>query len=364
MNRELSVYFDLLRFIACLAVLLYHSNMRNIITEPIALSNYGHSAVIVFFVLSGYVISFVTDKKENTLLAYSASRFARIYSVALPALVITPFLDIIGEYFNSIFYIEKTTHDFWYIRIISGLFFLNEIWFISIMEFSNVPYWSLCYEAWYYILYGTFVFTSGRKRILLISAILLIIGPKILLLFPTWALGVFIYKKKSLRDIPEKWGWILFIGSFVIFTMFNIFEVAEYFNEMTKTTVGDEWYKLLTFSKFFIGDYILALIISMNFLGFRTISHRCKRLFKILENSSRKIANHTFALYLLHQPLILFFAAVLSGNPENSIFYIKTMLCVAASVYLLAKVTENKKSTYKLIFLKIAKHHDKSIHNN
>ncbi|PPD35137.1 MAG: hypothetical protein CTY19_03285 [Methylomonas sp.] len=351
MNKELSVYFDLIRFIACLAVLIYHSNMRNIIIEPIALSNYGHSAVIVFFVLSGYVISYITNKKEDSLLLYSTSRFARIYSVALPALIITPFLDILGESLNNTFYIGKTTHDYWYLRILAGLFFLNEIWFISIMEFSNVPYWSLCYEVWYYVIYGAFVFTRGRKRILILTCLLLFVGPKILLLFPIWCLGVFIYKNKLLKSLPEICGWIAFAASFFLFFIFDYFKIADNFNSFTESIIGPEWYKQLTFSKFFLSDYIFSSIIFINFIGFRAISHRFGVVFNFFTSTIRIMANHTFALYLFHQPLILVFAAAISGNPRSSQFYLETMFCVGISIYLLAKISENKKHLYKKIAL-------------
>ncbi len=39
---------------------------------------------------------------------------------------------------------------------------LNEVWFISITSFSNVPYWSICYEMWYYVGFALIVFLPGR----------------------------------------------------------------------------------------------------------------------------------------------------------------------------------------------------------
>lgn len=353
MNKELSIYFDLIRFLSCLAVLLYHSNMRNIIYEPIALSNYGHSAVIIFFVLSGYVISYVTTEKEGTLTQYSASRFARIYSVAIPALLLTPILDLIGENLDGLYYEGKTTHDYWYVRVLSGLFFLNEIWFVSIMEFSNVPYWSLCYEVWYYIIYAAFVFTHGKKRILLTFGLLVFVGPKILLLFPIWCSGVFLHKNKFLNSISEIWGWFAFLISFIIFFIFDHYNVADHFNDLTKSAIGPDWYKRLTFSKFFIGDYFLASIIFINFLGFRAISHRFSNVFIFFASSISSMAKHTFTLYLFHQPLILVFAALISGNPKSNYFYFQTMTCVGISIYFLAKISENKKHLYKKIALTI-----------
>ncbi len=87
MNKPFSIYLDLVRFAAACLVYLWHSNQRMLVADSIPLSQYGHSAVIVFFVLSGFVIAYITDTKENTLPSYAASRISRIYSVAVPTVV-------------------------------------------------------------------------------------------------------------------------------------------------------------------------------------------------------------------------------------------------------------------------------------
>ena len=45
--------------------------------------------------------------------------------------------------------------------------FTNEIWFSSIRPFSNGPFWSLGYEAWYYAIFGVWTFTRGRRRLVM-----------------------------------------------------------------------------------------------------------------------------------------------------------------------------------------------------
>ena len=61
------------------------------------ISHLGNDAVMVFFVLSGFVIAYVANSKEKTIESYFISRFARLYSVVLPALILT----IIFDYFGS-----------------------------------------------------------------------------------------------------------------------------------------------------------------------------------------------------------------------------------------------------------------------
>ena len=87
--HHFSVYLDLLRFGAAMMVLLFH--MRNLKIGPDKLLNLipakGHDFVVLFFVLSGYVISATVDRKNQSLRDYALDRMARVYSVAIPALI-------------------------------------------------------------------------------------------------------------------------------------------------------------------------------------------------------------------------------------------------------------------------------------
>lgn len=161
MKKEFSIYLDLVRFVAAALVVIYHSNQRNVITDSVPFSNHGHAAVIVFFVLSGYVISYIHSTRESQPVDYWSSRLARFYSLAVPAVLLCPLLDMAGEAIAPQFYAGVTTHTMAAVRIVSSLLYLNEMWTLSIMSFSNVPYWSLCYEMWYYVLFAIVAFTRG-----------------------------------------------------------------------------------------------------------------------------------------------------------------------------------------------------------
>ena len=66
MNRAFSTYLDLVRFSAACLVYLWHSNMRLLTTELLPASGYGHSSVIVFFVLSETGAISATREKSNS----------------------------------------------------------------------------------------------------------------------------------------------------------------------------------------------------------------------------------------------------------------------------------------------------------
>ena len=77
MNKAFSIYLDLVRFLAACLVYVSHTNLRLLSTEIVPISSYGRSAVTVFFVLSGFVIAYITDTKETKWTVYAASRLSR-----------------------------------------------------------------------------------------------------------------------------------------------------------------------------------------------------------------------------------------------------------------------------------------------
>jgi peptidoglycan/LPS O-acetylase OafA/YrhL len=347
MRKEFSIYLDLIRFIASFMVVIYHSNTRALSKELIPFSNHGHAAVIVFFILSGYVISFVTATRENTPIAYWSSRLSRFYLLVIPVVLLTPVLDIVGEALGPQFYDGKTTHGLAWLRILTSLTYMNEIWNISIMSFSNVPFWSLCYEMWYYAMFAVVAFTRGRTRVVLLAACALIVGPKILLLAPIWVLGVVLHRWKALDRLPEPVSWMLFLGSIVSYVLFQEYEITEYGYALLGKLIGAHWAREFAFSRYFIMDYPLALIVAANFIGSRNISFRFGWLLVPLERPIRWIAALTFPLYIMHQPLMQFFSALINGNPNTPVFYLETMACTLLTVAVLGTYSERKRPAFK-----------------
>jgi peptidoglycan/LPS O-acetylase OafA/YrhL len=347
MNREFSLYLDLVRFSAAVLVLINHSNDRGLISE--VLPQWGHSAVMVFFVLSGYVIAYVTATKENTARDYIVNRMARIYSVAAVAILLTLLLDQTGQMINNDFYSSKTMHDHYLLRMLTSFFFINELWTVSITTYSNVPYWSLNYEVWYYIMFAVVFFLWGSQRVWGLILICVLLGPKILLLAPIWWLGVYLYRSRIFASISEKTGWILFLGSIVGIILFHYYGVEAIGKGWLRAQVGEYIYEQLAYSRSFLSDYLLGIMVFLNFAGFRSISHHFSGILNPPAKAIRVLASYTFILYLAHQPLIWFFTVLIDGDPNGLAFYFQVMLCVIASVYLLGQITEQRKGFYRNI---------------
>ena len=345
MSKTFSIYLDLVRFIAACLVYVYHSNQRLLVSDVLPASNFGHSSVIVFFVLSGFVIAYITSTKENRLSSYAASRISRVYSVVLPTVVLTIALDAIGRQLYPALY--SYPFDKFAIRSIASMLLLNEVWFVSITSFSNVPFWSICYELWYYVAFGVFAFFPRKLALALIVLVALILGPKIVLLAPIWVAGVILYRWESLNRIPESWAWTLVLASLAGIIAFHQIDLTGLVADQFKLLVGLKWHTEFTFSKFFLSDYLLTLLVFANFVGMRRISFRFGAALLLVERPVRFLAGYTFTLYLLHQPLFLFWAAVIRGDPTGYAYWLLTTTMVALSVGLVGYFTESKRHLLK-----------------
>ena len=192
MNRETSIYLDLVRFIAALFVFFTHASWQQSSGGLLWQLGFGREAVDVFFVLSGFVIGHVVETHERSPLAYAVARAARLYSVALPALALTFVLDRIGQP------LRPDLYTVWCCDLASparqyfgSLVFLNEIWSQHAPPGSALPYWSLGFEAWYYVAFGLAFFAPRPWNLIAAALVLLAVGPGIAVLFPLWLLGFY-----------------------------------------------------------------------------------------------------------------------------------------------------------------------------
>lgn len=344
MARSFSLYLDLLRLLAALTVLVAHAAQSTTLGRPLLPNSVGHNAVVVFFLLSGYVIAFVSDGKERTAREFWISRLARIYSVALPAMLLAPLADQAGLALDPQFYAAGlTTHDYPLLRLAASLVFVNELWLVSIMPFSNSPYWSLCYEMAYYLLFSLWCFGSGRRRWLWLGLAALVIGPKILLLAPVWGLGVLLYRWQGGYRLSAALGWACWCASLAGLAAFQYHDVGAQLSRWSGRLLGAELYQQLHFSKHFLGDYLLALLIALNFIGFRRVAGQFDGLLGPAAPVIRKAASYTFSIYLFHLPLLLLFEILLADMGRGYAYLGAVLASTLAAVILLGSVTEQQK---------------------
>jgi peptidoglycan/LPS O-acetylase OafA/YrhL len=216
-----SAHLDALRAVAALTVLLGHARSLFLVeyaavdslTLPAQIvyggTGFGHQAVMIFFVLSGFLISSTIKRaRQNGTWSwdtYLSRRLIRLLVVLLPALILTAVLDRIGvglfgtagiygghDSGNIIQFIVPSRDGL--DTLLGNAAFLQEILVPSFG--SNVPLWSLSYEFWYYVLYPLLIAIAlpqpiGRRIAFGAGAlaIVLFVGPLIASYFAVWIFG-------------------------------------------------------------------------------------------------------------------------------------------------------------------------------
>ena len=360
MNRTTSSYLDLMRIATAVTVFLVHANYGRF-TGGLPVICYlkflANDGVMVFFVLSGFVIAYVADGKETSGRDYAVSRLARLYSVALPAVGLTMVLDYLGSSVNY------TLYDGWWFqadnplwRISASLLFINELWFSSVRLFSNGPFWSLGYEFWYYVIFGAAFYLEGRLRLFAVATAMLIAGPKILLLFPVWLLGVLTYRTVKAAVVPEHWGWVLCLGSVAGYVLFQKLDLSRVLLAWSAANLdGVFFWSTLKWSYAtpFLSDYAVGALAALHLIGFAAVSHRFAGLFRMIGPGIHRLAGFSFSIYLFHYPLLQFLSAVLGVVPDPSWRSAAIVFGTLGLIYPLGLVTEMKKAAFKRAILHV-----------
>lgn len=354
MNQQFSVYLNLIRFLAALLVFLSHVK---IFTKGIwQIAGLGHEAVVIFFVLSGFVISFVTFGKKEDCRAYVVNRLSRIYSVALPAILLTLFLYYLGHWINPDAFArldERLIDPF--LTTLAALFFVNQSW-VGITVFSNMPYWSLGYEVLYYVFFGILVFTQGIKRNTLLLILLLIMGPSVVLYLPIWFMGGVCYNMINKYNVSLPTAASLYVISIIGMVICSLAFFQNIINSFLLSLIGERFYgALLEPAERFGSDYLLGVFVSLHIFASFYIG---KYLDIFSEQWALKInyvSSHTFSLYLYHMPLLFFVSAIAPYEEYSITSMVTCWIGVPLISILLGHYTEKKKGSYRTFFGKIFK---------
>jgi peptidoglycan/LPS O-acetylase OafA/YrhL len=341
MNRTLSIYLDLVRFSAACVVFLIHAGYERITGGALGdLGDYWNDAVMVFFVLSGFVIAFVASTSETTPSNYLCARLSRLWSVVIPALALTVIFDYAGSRWDPRIYDGAwfaADHPLW--RVFANAFFVNQLWFLNVRPFSNGPFWSIGYEFWYYIAFAILHFVKSRIRWVGFIICLCVIGPKIALLMPVWFLGVLAYKITTSHAVGERMGWALFLGSIAAYCVFHYFDVPARFSWRTNAWLGPNF----AWSSDFASSYVIGALVTVNFIGLAAIQHRAASVLRTFERPIRFLAGYTFSLYLFHYPLLHFFAAVVPFDHSKPVVATMILSATLGTVLIFGTFAERAK---------------------
>ena len=344
MNKETSVYLDAARFLAALAVMLCH--IDDFIVKGVFpfIDHIGVESVGVFFVLSGFVIGYATEFRETDLRTYATNRAARLYSVVIPCLTLTLLLDTLGKHvFPAIYYgresfLREAAH------IAFSFSFLNYSWLLPhpVLPGNNGPFWSLCFEAPYYVVFGLAFYLRGFKRWLAAVAVLLVAGPAIAGFFPMWLAGFGVYKLCRKITLKPWAARAVFLSSVLLWICFEW--LLKHFNICPSVPAIVRAGPILLYGS--------AICFGLSIIGFRfcEITLGASLLARIGRPISW-LAGATFTLYLLHFPLAWLLGGALAASPWHA-WPAPLRWALLAGVtpgigLLTAQVTERKKHAWR-----------------
>jgi peptidoglycan/LPS O-acetylase OafA/YrhL len=175
-----SILLDLIRGLSAQAVVfghaLYFFGIIGLDTDPgtLVVQNF---AVLIFFVLSGFLISYSTANKikrreDYGFRTYFIDRFSRIYVTLLPALLIVLVLDTISRQLYPTAYAYDASFNL--ATFLGNLFMLQDIPGVPqiigqrMTSFgSGQPFWTLAIEWWIYMFFGWCllrIFLPAKRR--------------------------------------------------------------------------------------------------------------------------------------------------------------------------------------------------------
>lgn len=303
---NLSYKLNISRAIAALIVMLTHwrgslfvpynelIESKNIINFALFfVTRLGHECVLVFFVLSGFLVGGQSLGEyfngNFSLKKYFINRFSRMWAVVIPTLLLGFLIDWQSLQLDpSLDFGYKLTVPIF----IGNLFFLQTI---AVPSFgSNVPMWSLACEFWYYIIFPIFLFlgwSSSLSKVLkwsaivVITVILSVLIPHIMKFFPIWILGVLI------RFIPLKnklkkpiWQWISLFFLALSISLSNYKEVL--------------W-----------ANYLVGISFAFTIITWMQASESISNYF--FKRAIEKLADFSFSMYAIHYFIIYYIVALL-----------------------------------------------------
>lgn len=322
-----SLYLDLVRFLAAATVVAYHT--WRFFEPGMTVKLPGHEAVVVFFVLSGYVIAHVASRPGVTLGTYIQHRMARILPVAWLCLLLTAVLTIAVPALNP------NNGSVLSHTLVNMVFMAQAGW--GWMEAPiNAPFWSLNYEVWYYAVFAAWTF-ARRRRWMWVGAAMLLAGPKILLLMPVWLMGVALYRHMpTLGRVP---ALLLFVVTVAIGAYMCETDLSELWRAWLYRVAPPAW--RLHYSTQVLYDTVLGVVVIANFIAASSLGPWIDKL-RSLERPIRYLASFTLSLYVFHTPLTELFLNVLKVDRPLP-FYCALLTCV----FVLAQLTERRTGWYR-----------------
>lgn len=377
-SQESSMFLNLIRFIACELVVIDHflTRYQPVLTEPLFRfgSTIGGTAVLLFFALSGLLISYSLhnklDNPEYRFRNFFVDRFSRIYSGLLPALLLGTIIAVTIYFTNHGYFMDlcsmQSTPSLLTFGMTLGMLesfpvsFFNSILSAFGLSFplpSVTPYgfngilWALVILWWLYMVFGWIVIgslglvrkqnrSSGYKvGFFVVAALLslLLIGlyQQNSSLVIVWFLGVLmmlgissktVNKKLSSKLIARVLG-VLFVVSLAS-AAYWIYVTFAWTHQYYDISLG-----ILLSTCVFLG------VLFFNAGGFKRVSKFI--LNKHMVSWITTGAGFSYTLFVTHYPIIIFLNG-LNLSLNRYLMFIPILLITNLTAFAIAYFTEKK----------------------
>ncbi len=284
---------EVIRGLAALYVAIGHT-----VHESIFILRFGQEAVIVFFLISGFVIEYSHHyTKDKSFKNFFMRRFTRIYSVFIPMLIIAAAI------------VQPNLADWCFWKTLAGnLLMLQD--FEAVKPNVIVPtlfasaLWSLHYEWWFYMIYHPFCSQVRRNRQSLLIAASSILSaliyayfphaaPRLLMYFVIWWAGVDLARsyishgRVRARDVFPSGLSIVVVTAILLWGAFTYYK--------TGATIKFGIHPILELRHFFAAGFTLMAAL---------IWQKAKWIGFTLLKPAVIIAPISYSIYISHQPLL------------------------------------------------------------
>ena len=184
-SENSSLMLDLLRALASQAVVVGHGISYFAIwpsLQPPTLPYLQNIAVVVFFVLSGFLITYATLRKPAgfRFREFFIERFARIYSAYVVVLVLVWVIDRIAIHLDRAKYAYRASLN-WKTFVGNVLMLqdhpIGEVHHFAVTSFGSArPFWTLAIEWWIYMCFGWIVLRNRSKPFWLYVPVLAVLA--------------------------------------------------------------------------------------------------------------------------------------------------------------------------------------------
>lgn len=344
MTRNLSIFLDLLRLFAALLVVIGHAGALYHIAMPDIIAHSAKEGVAIFFVLSGFVIGYVTSGKERDWRSFARARALRLYSVVPLALVVIISCYWVGVRLTPDIYLHEVGHAPDWPSMLRYLTFTNELWFDRVLVSTAAPFWSLGFEVAYYAGFAVLIYARGAWRWGLAALWLLAVGPRVALAFPLWLLGAGAWALVQRRR-PVSTGMGIAILCGLATTALVLRRVyGSLASPLFEWPVAAALVPSMSYYLALCAVLAAAIVVFAATVGDRRFWPATA------ERAIRYCAGASFTLYIMHVPLMLLIAAIWPATIGSPMRSGAALAITTGLILILAELGERRKAAYARAF--------------